>query len=327
MSEHPMSEVADCRAAFTAAVQEFSGPLYRHWCATAGAESGPDDRTFTAFASYGLDFGSRHAAQRLLRATSEELRHLGPQRPLAEYYPVLDGTLPPDGRSYQLWTELLRDRRGPIGRRLQERPLPLNDPQAGVRMLRLVTEHLQSVYAEPVILELVAVGAAAGLELVADTFEPDLLAGQHIAARRGYDLHPLHPAEPGTLDRMLSQLEPEQVDAQARVQRAARLVDEQDIVVSRRDAFEVVAAAGFGFGRLPVVFGSAFLCAVDDRRRMDELMRARHAEGIWVSEETVGVLQEVSDSASLRDAEPMTRAVRLAHYRAGELLAEVVRLE
>ncbi|MFC6704380.1 DUF2332 family protein [Flexivirga alba] len=319
-----MTDVADCRAAFAAAAEVFSGPLYRHWCAVAGAETGPDDRTFTAFSSYGLDFANWQSAQRLLRATSEELRSLGLGRPLAEYFPVLNGTLPPDGRSYQLWTELLRDRRGTIGRRLQERPLPLNDPQAGVRMLRVVTEHLQSVYAEPVTIDLVAVGAAAGLELVADAFEPDLLAGQHVASRRGYDLYPLHPPENGTLDRMLSQLEPEQVAAQSRVRRAARLVGEQDIVVSRRDAFDIVAAEGFGFGRLPVVFGSSFLCMVDDRRKMDELMRARHAEGIWVSEESVGVLRAVSDAIALRDAEPMTRAIRLAHYRAGELLAEVV---
>lgn len=322
-----MSEVDDCRAAFAAAAKAFSGPLYRYWCAIAGSETGPDDRTFTAFSAYGLEFGSWRDAQRLLRATSEELRALGPSRPLAGYFPVLNGTLPPDGRSYQLWTELLRDRRGPIGRRLQDRPLPLNDPQAGVRILRLVTEHLQTVYAEPVIIDLVAVGAAAGLELVADEFEPDLLAGQHIASRRGFDIHPLHPQEGDTLDRMLSQLEPEQVAAQARVQRAARLVDEQDIVVSRRDAFDVVAAEGFGFGRLPVVFGSSFLCMVDDRRRMDGLMRARHAEGIWVSEEAVGVLRSVSDAASLRDAEPSSRAVRLAHYRAGELLTEVIQIQ
>lgn len=321
-----MSDVADCRAAFAAAAKVFEGRLYRHWCALAGAETGPDDRTFTAFASYGLDFADWHSAKRLLRATSEELRALGPTRPLASYYPVLHGSLPPDGRSYQLWTELLRDRRGPIGRRLQQRPLPLNDPQAGVRMLRLATEHLRTVYAEPVVVELVAVGAAAGLELVADSFEPDLLAGQHIAARRGYDLHPLHPREHGVLDRMLSQLEPEQVEVQARVRRAARLVDEQDIVVSRRDAFDVVTAEGFGFGRLPIVFGSSFLCQVEDRRRMDELMRARHAEGIWVSDEAAEVLRSVSDAAVLDDAAPRGRATRLAHYRAGELLAEVVEL-
>ncbi|WP_446665967.1 DUF2332 family protein [Flexivirga sp. B27] len=322
----PMTDIADVRAAFTAAADVFSGPLYRHWCTLAGAETGPDDRTFTAFAAYGLDFANWQAAQRLLRATSEELRTLDPSRPLASYYPVLHGTLPPDGRSYQLWTELLRDRRGPIGRRLQERPLPLNDPQAGVRMLRLVTEHLQTVYAERVVVDLVAVGAAAGLELVADSFEPDLLAGHHIASRRGYDLHPLHPREDGVLDRMLSQLEPEQTEAQARVLRAARLVDEQDIVVSRRDAFQVVAAEGFGFGRLPIVFGSSFLCMVDDRRQMDDLMRARHAEGIWVADEAVGVLAEVSDSTVLRDVDPMSRATRLAHYRAGELIAEVVQV-
>lgn len=322
-----MSDVADCRASFAAAAKVFSGPLYRHWCTAAGAETGPDDRTFTAFASYGLDFGSWHAAQRLLRATSEELRQLGPHRALAEYFPVLNGTLAPDGRSYQLWKELLRDRRGPIGRRLQAPPLPLNDPQSGIRMLRVVTEHLQSVYAEPVTIDLVAVGAAAGLELVADAFEPELLAGQHIASRRGYDLRPLHPREHGVLDRMLSQLEPEQVAAQARVRRAARWVDEQDIVVSRRDAFDVVVAERFGFGRLPVVLGSSFLRMVDDRRRMDELMRARHAEGLWVSEESAGILRAVSDAPVLRDADPMTRAIRLAHYRAGELLAEIVRLE
>lgn len=322
-----MTDVVDCRAAFAAAAEVFSGPLYRHWCALAGAETGPDDRTFTAFTAYGLNFANWQSAQRLLRATSEELRSLGPSRPLVDYFPVLHGTLPPDGRSYQLWTELLRDRRGPIGRRLQETPLPLNDPQAGVRMLRLVTEHLQTMYAEPVTVDLVSVGAAAGLELVADSFEPDLLAGQHIASRRGYDLYPLHAREHGVLDRMLSQLEPEQVDAQARVRRAARLVDEQDIVVSRRDAFDVVAAPGFGFGRLPVVFGSSFLCMVDDRSRMDQLMRARHAEGIWISEEAAGVIRSVSDDPRLAEVAPGTRVRRLAHYRAGDLHAELLEID
>ncbi|GAB3492213.1 DUF2332 family protein [Flexivirga lutea] len=321
-----MIDIADCRAAFAAAAEVFTGPLYRHWCALAGAETGSDDRTFTAFTSYGLDFADWRSPQQLLRATSEELRALGASRPLAGYFPVLHGTLPPDGRSYQLWTELLRDRRGPIGRRLLEPPLPLNDPLAGVRMLRLATEHLQAMYAEPVTLELVAVGAAAGLELVAEAFEPDLLRGQHIAARRGYDLHPLHPQQDGVLDRMLAQLEPEQVQAQARVRRAAQIVDEQDIVVSRRNAFEVVSADGFGFGRLPVVIGSSFLSSVEDRGRMDQLMRARHAEGIWVSDDTVAVLRSVSDSPVLRDADPRRRATRLTHYRAGELLAEVVEL-
>lgn len=321
-----MTNVADVRAAFSAAAEMFSGPLYREWCRRAAVEIEPDDRTFTAFATYGIDFASWNSVQRLLRATSEELRALGPGRPLAAYYPVLHGTTPPDWRSYQLWTELLRDRRGPIGRRLQQPPLPLNDPQAGVRMLRLVTEHLQTVYAEPVTVDLVSVGAAAGLELVAGSFEPDLLAGQHIASRRGYDLRPLNTREAGVLDRMLSQLEPEQVAAQERVRRAARLADEQDIVISRRDAFDVIAAEGFGFGRLPIVFGSSFLCMVDDRRRMDELMRARHAEGIWVSEEAVAVLQDVSDAAAIREAAPTARATRLAHYRAGELLAETVQI-
>lgn len=321
-----MTVLADCRAAFAAAAEVFTGPLYRHWCALAAAESGPDDRTFTAFTAYGLDFADWRAAQRLLRATSLELRSAGADRPLAAYYSVLDGTLPPDGRSYQLWTEFLRDRRGPIGRLLQERPVPLNDPAAGVRMLRLADRHLGETYAGPVSVELVAAGAAAGLELVADSFDPDLLAGHAISARRGYDLHPLDPRRAGVLDRMLAMLEPEQVAVQERVRRAARLVDEQDVVVSRRDVFDVVAAEGFGFGRLPIVFGSSFLCMVDDRRAMDELMRSRHAEGIWVCDEAVGVLQDVSDAPALRDAEPMARATRLAHYRAGQLIAETVQV-
>ena len=321
-----MSTVTDCRAAFAAAAEIFDGPLFRHWCALAGAESGPDDRTFTAFSAYGLDYGDWRAVQQLLRATSLELRLVGHGRALADYFPVLDGTLRPDNRSYQLWTELLRDRRGPIGRRLQEKPVPLNDPAAGLRILRLVDRYLREAYADPVTIEVVAVGAAAGLELVADSFEPDLLAGQHISARRGYDLHPIDPRSDQMLERMLALLEPEQVAAQDRIRRAARLVDQQDIVVSRRDAFDVVAGEGFGFGRLPIVFGSSFLCTVDDRGRMDELMRARHAEGIWVSDESVAVLRSVSAAAELQDAPPMARATRLAHFRAGELLAETVEI-
>lgn len=324
--DHTMTVVAECRAAFAAAAGHFAGPLYRRWCTLAGAETGGDDRTFTAFTAYGLDFGDWRAAQRLLRATSLDLRLTGRDRPLAAYFPVLDGTLPPDHRSYQLWTERLRDRRGPIGRLLQEDPVPLNDPQAGVRMLRLADGYLRGTFTDPVILDLVCVGAAAGFELVADSFEPDLLAGQHISARRGFDIHPLDPRRDGVLDRMLAMLEPEQVAAEERIRRAARLVDEHDVVVSRRDAFDVVAAPGFGFGRLPLVFGSSFLCTLDDRGRMDELMRARHAEGIWICDEAVAVLRSVTDSPVLADAPGGARATRLTHYRAGELLAEVVEL-
>lgn len=319
-----MTLAADCRAAFAAAAERFSGPLYRRWCALAAAETGADGRTFTAFTAYGLDFDDWRAAQRLLWATSLDLRLAGRDRPLADYYPVLDGTLAPDNRSYQLWTERLRDSRGPIGRLLQERPLPINDPAAGVRMLRLADGYLRQTFAEPVTIELVSVGAAAGLELMADAIEPDLLAGQQIVSRRGYDLAPLDTRREGVLDRMLALLEPEQVATQERIRRAARLVDEQDIVVSRRDAFAVVAGEGFGFGRLPIVFGSSFLCSVDNRMLMDVLMRARHAEGIWISEESVAVLRSVSQAPELRHASPTARAMRLAHFHAGELLAEIV---
>lgn len=320
-----MTIVADCRASFAAAAAHFAGPLYRRWCTMAGAESGMDDRTFTSFTAYGLDFGDWHSAEQLLRATSLDLRLSGSDKPLAAYFPVLDGTLPPDNRSYQLWTERLRDRRGPIGRLLQEEPVSLNDPAAGVRMLRLADRYLAETFSAPVRLDLVAVGAAAGFELVADSFEPGLLAEHHIVGRRGYDLHPLDPRQDGVLDRMLALLEPEQVAAQERVRRAARLVDEQDIVVSRRDAFEVVASEGFGFGRLPIVLGSSFLCSVDNRGLMDVLMSARHAEGIWICDDKVEVLRSVSHAPELRDADPADRALRLAHFRAGELHAEIVR--
>ncbi|RNI20665.1 DUF2332 family protein [Flexivirga caeni] len=322
-----MSQTTQSRAAFAAAAERFAGPLYRQWCATAGAETGFDDRTFTAFAAYGVDFGDWHAAQRLLRATSLDLRLDDGEQALAAYFPVLDGTMAPDNRSYQLWTERLRDRRGPIGRLLQEHPLPRNDPAAGVRMFRLADRYLRDAFAGPVAVELVAVGAAAGLELVADSFEPDLFAGQHISARRGYDLHPLDARQPDVMQRMLAQLEPEEVDVQERILRAAQLVDEQDIVVSRRDAFDVVAAEGFGFGRLPIVFGSSFLCMVEERTRMDELMRARHAEGIWISAEVVGVLRAVTDDPALADTPAGAPALRLAHYRAGELLTEIVQVD
>ncbi|NNG38097.1 DUF2332 family protein [Flexivirga sp. ID2601S] len=314
-------DVAQARAAFAAAADAFDGPLYRHWCRTMAAETGRDDRTFTAFGSYGLDFGDWRAAQRLLRVTSLELRRAGRDHPLADYFPVLGGTLPPDGRSYQLWTELLRDRRGPIGRRLQEPSVPLNDPIAGLRIMRLLHSHLTQTYAEPVVLELLAVGAAGGLELVADGFQPGLLDGQHIVRRRGVDLDPLDTRDPQVRDEMLALLEPEDVAAQDRVQRAARLVAEQDIVVSRQDAFDAVSKEGFGFGRLPVVFGVSFLCGVDDPERMDQLMRARHAEGIWISDETAGVLARFVDDPQLRDVPPSTRVTRLAHYRGGEALA------
>lgn len=321
-----MTVLADSRAAFAAAAEHLSSPLFRYWCRLAGGESGSDDRTFTGFASYGLDFGDWHAAERLLRATSLELRLADDDDALVEYFPVLDGTLPPDARSYQLWTELLRDRRGPIGRLLQRRPVPLNDPAAGIRMLRVADSYLREAYAGPVTIELVAVGAAAGLELVADSFEPDLLATQQISARRGYDLYPLDPRDEEVLDRMLAVLDPEDVAAQGRITRAARLVDEQDIVVSHRNAYDVVASEGFGFGRLPIVFGSSFLSMVEHRGRMDELMRARHAEGIWISDEPVSVLRSVSAAPVLQEVADTARGIRLAHYRAGELLTETVEI-
>jgi hypothetical protein len=65
---------------------------------------------------------------------------------------------------------------------------------------------------------------------------------------------------------------------------------------------------------------------VEHRGRMDELMRARHAEGLWVSDEPVEVLRSVSASPVLQDSAGASRAIRLAHYRAGELFAEDVEI-
>lgn len=60
---------------------------------------------------------------------------------------------------------------------------------------------------------------------------------------------------------------------------------------------------------------------------MDELMRARYAEGIWISDEAAGVMRRVIDDPELADVSPMTRVTRLVHYRAGEAIAIRTRVD
>lgn len=338
--------IGDVRAAFAEAVDVFDGPLYRSWCRAVADEVGRDDATLTAFESRGLRFENWKAVQSLLRATSMELRRAGEDLQLVDYFPVLGGHLSADDRAFQLWRELLRDRRGHLVRHLAAPTRPLNDPISGVRILSLLDDYLNEMYAEPLTLELLCVGAAAGLELVADALPADVLPADvpspggrgatgerpllhrhSIVHRGGVDLEPLDPRDPVTVDAMLSLLEPEEVDRQTRIRRAAQLAQQQDIVVSKRDAFAAVAAPGFGFGRLPVVFGSSFLCSVPEPTRMDDVMRARYAEGIWISDEAAGVMRGVADDPELATAPPMARVTRLVHYRAGEAVAIRTRID
>lgn len=275
----------DVRAAFADAVDVFDGPLFRSWCVAVAQETGRDDGTLTAFESRGLRFTSWKAVQSLLRATSMELRRAGEDLQLVDYFPVLGGQLPADDRAFQLWRELLRDRRGHLVRHLDGPVRPLNDPINGVRILSLLDDYLDETYAEPLTLELLCVGAAAGLELVADALTADVLPpevvstgglraagdlpllGRHsIVHRGGVDLEPLDPRDSATLDAMLSLLEPEEVDRQTRIRRAARLAQQQDIVVSKRDAFAAVAAPGFGLAGCQW-FSARHSCAACPSRR------------------------------------------------------------
>lgn len=313
-----MIDRGDWAEAFAHAVQRSDSPLYRSW-----ADEATRDLRYClpVFDAYSADVPTVWGAvQQLTRATSVQVRR-HPDQALAEYFPVLGGNRAPDRRSFELWTELLRDSRVAIRQELQAGPIPRNDPAAGTRMLGLLGRYLREFTDESLGLELLAVGAAAGLELVADLIEPELLRPHQVLSRRGVDLHPLNPADPDTVQRMLGLLEPEQVDAQRRILRAARVAVEHGIVVSRLDAFEVVSAPGFGFGRLPVVFGSSFLCSVPDPQRMPEVMRSRYAEGIWIADEAAGVLDRVVDDPVVHEADPEATVTRLVHYRAGEPFA------
>ncbi len=309
------------RAAFAAAADDLgASPLYRLLCRRVADDVlYEDERTFQYFVREGASFTAGEDAHQVLTAVTYLLREREGRDQLAEYYPVLGGRRPPDERAFQLFREVLRDRRSRLALWLS-RPVTLDDPAGGIRVMGLLADYLAAAYADPVPIDLTCVGAAAGLELVADLITPGLLEGHQVVRRLGVDRVPIDVRSREELDWMLSVLLPEDLAGQDRIRQAARLVESGDVILTRRDAFEA-AADPIRDDAVPVLFGVSFLCDVDDPSRLDAVLRRRAGDVIWVSDESARVMAQLGMGESLAGVAPATRVTRLSHYRDGEVVS------
>lgn len=331
------------REAFTnAAVMLDSSPLFSYFCTKIAEE--PCDRDaalFVFFAEHGVRYDMWKGARQVLTAAMSELREHRDHE-LATYVPVLDGDREPDGHGYDLFRSFLWSRHQAMATKLT-RPAVLNDPLGGIRVLSLLADYLSGGGlsggdGRPRSLDLLNVGAAAGLELVADrlhqhaagpldSHDPDHhnLDCHDIVGRRGVDISPIDPTAPDQLEWMLAFLEPEDVAARNRIFEAVRLRDTLGVVVDRGDAFDATAAMTTAPGTLPVIFGVSFLCGVDDPGLMDEVLRGRTGDVVWIADEAVGVLRKLGYGAGLEAEAPTKRGSVLTHYRDGEIIGRQVR--
>lgn len=324
-----MTQVHDetgARAAFAqAAGQLAASPLYRLLCGRVADDViYEDERTFEYFVREGASFATGEDARAILTAVSYLLREREGRDQLAEYFPVLGGQRGPDERAFQLFRELLRDRRSRLAGWLT-RTVVLDDPAGGIRVMGLLADYLRAAFADPVPVDLTCVGAAAGLELVADLITPGLLERHRVVRRLGVDLVPIDVRRPDELDWMLSSLLPEDVAGQERIQQAARLVEEGNVILTQRDAFEA-AADPIRDDAVPILFGVSFLGGVDDPGRMDAVLRERSGDVIWVSDEESSVMSALGMGESLAGVAPATRVTRLSHYRDGKVVSVQQRL-
>lgn len=297
-----------------------ASPLYSLLCRRVAEDNlYEDERVFEYFVREGASFDGWEDARSVLTATSYLLRQREGRDYLAEYFPVLGGGRPPDERAFQLFREMLRDRRSTLAAWLN-RSVVLDDPAGGARVMRLLDAYLGQAYADPVPLDLMCVGAAAGLELVADLLEPGLLQAHRVVRRIGVDLVPVDVRQPDELAWMLSYLLPEDVAGQERIRRAVKLIEDADVILTQRDAF-VAAADPVREPAVQVVFGVSFLCGVEDPARMDEVLRSRDGDVLWVSDEDVMTMTRLGLGEGLEGVAEAARATRLTHYRDGEVVA------
>ncbi len=309
------------RRAFELAARRLAAsPLYSLLCRrVADDDLYEDERVFEYFVREGASFDGWEDARGVLTATSYLLRQREGRDYLAEYFPVLGGGRPPDERAFQLFREMLRDRRSTLAPLLHH-SVVLDDPAGGARVMGMLDAYLGQAYADAVPLDLMCVGAAAGLELVADLLGSKLLSAHRVVRRIGVDLVPIDVRRPDELAWMLAVLLPEDVAGQDRIRRAARLIEDADVILTQRDAF-AAAADPVREPAVPVVFGVSFLRDADDLERMDGVLRGRDGDVLWVNDEDAAAMTRMGYGEGLEGVDGMARVTRLTHYRDGEVVA------
>lgn len=315
------------RASFAGAAEMLrSSPLFAFLCHRVAAD--PSDRDQDLFAFFaeqgGAWFQNWKGARQVLTATMRMLRQ-DRDAELAAYVPVLGGDRPLDGAAYEAFRTVLHQRRQDIAALLTV-PVILNDPAAGIRTLGLLDDYALRAWSEARRFDLLNVGAAAGLELAADRLPgvSPLLTTHTVGRRTGVDLNPVDPTDPERLDWMLSFLEPEDLDAQQRITAAIGLRDALEISITRGDAIEAISSLD-GASDVPVVFGTSFLCMLDEPGEMVTAVEGRTGSTIWIADEAVGVLRRCGLGDGFEDAEATDRGTLLMHYRDGEIVARETR--
>ncbi|MEV0645259.1 DUF2332 domain-containing protein [Phytomonospora sp. NPDC050363] len=290
-------------------------------------------------------------ADRFTTAVSHVLRTRLPGHPLAAYFPTLGGSAQPGPGLVAVLAEFVAEHHDALIESVARGNARWNDPARVAHFWPALT-HVAARDDRP--LSLVELGGAAGLTAQPDRygyrFGDRLINGDRplvldlelrgvapadldhpvdIAGRTVIDLDPLHLTDPETVAWMRASVRPDLDDSLRRLDLAIAEADGVSIDWRVGDLVDLLPAAlaEIPTGHLPVVYGSAVLCCLYERR--SHFARALAAAGrdlVWLA------LEAPANSLSLVSDDPLGEVKDKFHllsvtYREGrpvaaELLAE-----
>lgn len=226
--------------------------------------------------------------------------------PLRQWVPVLGGT----GRVGPAFDDALTafvDQHLPDILLLLPRMMVANDPASGIAMWRAADRFL------PPEASLLCVGAAAGLELVADSLEPSLT--WRPISRRGVDTAPIDVRDDLSTRWLLAVCPPDDVERFELTRRAIAAARDQHVHVDPEDA--VTAIESVSATNPLVVMGASVLCMFDEPRQLIEAVQQRPGVTYLVSDEVVSVHRRSGNGNGLGDRAPGDRAILVQRWETG----------
>lgn len=281
-------------------------------------------------------------------AVTHLLRTTAQGHPLAEYLPTLGGERAPDEAMRELYAEFLRVHHDAVADVCRGGGTRWNDPMVVAMLWPAFT---YAAHRDPRPLALVELGSAAGLTIQPDRYgydfgghvvggdrslvldvtlrgaRPDHLDDRPtIASRVAIERDPLDVADPATVAWLRASIRPDAADHLARLD--AGIAEARGVHVDWRvgDLIDELPGAlrDIPADQLPVVYGSAVLCCLHERRpRFLEILTESGRDLVWISREgSKNALALVSDAAG--DYEKSDTLITAVTFRAGEPVSAVV---
>lgn len=298
---------ASSRAQFRLQVAELASqsPLIGAWCERVAAGTAISDVALDRVTATGHALDSWVGVKKVFAATHAVLQ--GRDHALRQYVPTLGGQARTDGGFDDMLTGFVDDHLDEM-LPLLPRMMVANDPSAGIAMWQAAAQVAPQGYA------LLCIGAAAGLELVADALEPSL-TGRPVS-RRGVDTAPIDVRDDLAARWLLGVCPPDDVQRFELTRRAIAAVVDGDIRVAAQDAVTAIESAS---AAVPlVVMGASVLCMLQDPTTVLDAVRHRLGVTYFVSDEAVAMHRRAGNGAGLEAHAPSDRVIRVQRYDDGE---------